>query len=105
FSTPSTPLALAAAAGLDRVLQFARVGRVHAKDRALDLFHLSNTDLVGEDIAELDQPVQFVEKLGLLGFANLIDQQLHVNRRAGMHLCFQQVNFATAQVDLGVHAG
>src|SRR5438477_8014488 len=92
----SSPLFLPSAAGIERIAQIARVGSVHAKHGAFDIFRRSHIHFVAKNVALRNEAVHFIEKLGLLHLANALEQNLSVNWRAREAQCFQECNFAPA---------
>jgi hypothetical protein len=93
----------AAAAGMNRLAQIARVGRINTKDSMLDVFQGVKAMLVRQHIALRDESTQLVEKLRGLHFAHVSNQKLAVNRRTGKTYRFDERDLAAAQVNLALH--
>src|SRR5262249_19135980 len=82
-SPPAALLAIAPLAGTNGILEIARIGGVDPKNRALDIVHRADVDLVSKHIAELNQANEIVQEFGLLHVDNMLGQESAVERRTG----------------------
>lgn len=97
------PLLFAAPVRRNRIAQIARVRCVDAKKGALHVFHRSDGGFVREHVADRDQPIQRIEKLGRLHFPDAFHYLFSGSGRARESHRFQKRDLAAAQINLAPH--